>query len=50
MIGGNSKLIPEPMEGTNKYVLHFTKEELLSVGAFWSVIMIFMQGGERHLG
>jgi hypothetical protein len=34
----------KPMDGANKYVLHFGKEELPPVGAFWSVTMYDAEG------
>ncbi len=34
----------QPMEGANKYVLHFTKAELPPVNAFWSVTMYDAEG------
>ncbi len=34
----------KPLEGTNKYLLHFNKEELPPMGAFWSVTMYDAQG------
>jgi hypothetical protein len=34
----------KPMDGANKYVLHFKKEELPPVGAFWSVTMYDTEG------
>lgn len=34
----------KPMDGANKYVLHFKKEELPPVGAFWSVTMYDAEG------
>ena len=34
----------KPMDGANKYVLHFRKEELPPVGAFWSVTMYDAEG------
>ncbi|HOM77346.1 MAG TPA: DUF1214 domain-containing protein [Anaerohalosphaeraceae bacterium] len=36
--GGN------PMEGTNKYVIHFTKETIPPVNAFWSITMYDEEG------
>ena len=34
----------KPMDGANKYVLHFKQEELPPVGAFWSVTMYDTEG------
>ncbi len=34
----------KPMNGANKYLLHFTKDELPPVGAFWSVTMYDAEG------
>ena len=34
----------KPMDGMNKYVLHFSKEELPPVNAFWSVTMYDAEG------
>lgn len=34
----------KPMDGANKYVLHFDKEVLPPVGAFWSVTMYDAEG------
>lgn len=34
----------KPLDGTNKYVLHFKKEELPPVGAFWSLTMYDAEG------
>ena len=34
----------KPMDGANKYVLHFNREELPPVGAFWSVTMYDAEG------
>jgi hypothetical protein len=34
----------KPMDGANKYVMHFTKEEMPPVGAFWSVTMYDAEG------
>jgi hypothetical protein len=34
----------KPLSGDNKYVLHFSKEELPPVGAFWSVTMYDVAG------
>jgi hypothetical protein len=34
----------KPMEGANKYVMHFTKEELPPVEAFWSITMYDEEG------
>jgi hypothetical protein len=34
----------KPLNGSHKYVLHFKKEELPPVGAFWSVTMYDQQG------
>jgi hypothetical protein len=34
----------KPMNGVNNYVMHFTKEELPPVGAFWSITMYDAEG------
>jgi hypothetical protein len=34
----------EPLDGANKYLLHFKEEELPPVGAFWSVTMYDAEG------
>lgn len=34
----------KPLTGGNKYILHFTKDELPPVGAFWSVTMYEAEG------
>jgi len=34
----------KPIEGNKKYVMHFTKEELPPVGAFWSITMYDYEG------
>ena len=34
----------DPLDGTNKYLLHFEKEELPPVGAFWSLTMYDSMG------
>ena len=38
----------KPMMGENKYVLHFDKDELPPVGAFWSVTMYDTEGFQVH--
>jgi hypothetical protein len=34
----------QPMEGASKYAIHFTKEDLPPVGAFWSITMYDEEG------
>jgi len=34
----------KPLDGANKYVLHFSKDEVPPVGAFWSVTMYDAEG------